>query len=355
MNRIERLRQEVGLKQGQGLLIHKPSNIFYLSGFTGEGQLLITANEAAVMTDFRYTEQAERQAPGLQLYEVSSGRGYNRYTKELMEKWGVSALCYESDYVTVEQFDRMREAMPDFSFAPMKGEPEKLRRVKDEKEADAIRKACDISCQAFQYIIGEIKEGMTEKEIQLKLDYKMLELGGQGLAFNTIVASGENGSLPHAVPGERRVQKGDLITMDFGARYGGYCADMTRTVALGKPSDKLKEIYNIVLEAHLAAEKALHPGKKCSAIDSIARDYIAQKGYGKFFGHGLGHGVGIDIHEMPRLSQMCDETLAVGHVVTVEPGIYVAGLGGVRIENSCLITETGAESFVYAPRELLIL
>lgn len=355
MSRVERLRKEAGLQTGEALLIQKPSNIYYLSGFAGEGQLLITSNEAAVMTDFRYTEQAGREAPGFPVYEISNQRGYNQYTKELMEKWGVTTLRYESDYVTVEQFDKMRAAMPDFSFAPMQGEPEALRRVKDEKEADFIRKACDISCRAFQYIVGEIREGMTEKEIRLKLDFKMLELGGQALAFDTIVASGENGSLPHAVPGERRVKKGDLITLDFGARYGGYCADMTRTVALGQPSPKLKEIYDIVLSAHLAAEKALAPGKKCRDIDSVARDMIAAKGYGDYFGHGLGHGVGIDIHEMPRLSQLCDETLAVGHVVTVEPGIYIPGLGGVRIENTCLITENGAESFVYAPRELLIL
>lgn len=355
MSRVERLRAETGLKAGEGLLIQKPSNVFYLSGFAGEGQLLITASEAAVMTDFRYTEQAGREASGFPVYEISNQRGYDQYTGELMEQWGVHTLRYENDYVTVEQFDRMRDAMPGFSFTPLKGEPEMLRRVKDSGEADSIRKACDISCRAFAYILGEIREGMTEKEIRLKLDFKMLELGGQGLAFDTIVASGENGSLPHAVPGERRVKKGDMITLDFGARYKGYCADMTRTVALGQPSLKMKEIYDIVLNAHLAAEKALAPGKKCRDIDSIARDMIAEKGYGGCFGHGLGHGVGIDIHEMPRLSQTCDETLAVGHIVTVEPGIYVAGLGGVRIENTCLITENGAESFVSAPRELLIL
>jgi len=227
--------------------------------------------------------------------------------------------------------------------------------VKDEEELKAIQHACDITCEAFEYICTYIKPGMTERQVQLALDYKMLELGAQDMAFSTIVASGENGSLPHAVPGDRVIKSGDLVTMDFGAKVDGYCSDMTRTVAVGEPSDKLREIYGIVLRAQEAAQAALAPGKNCADMDKIARDIIAEAGYGECFGHSLGHGVGIDIHEEPRLSSRSTDVLAPGHIVTVEPGIYVPGLGGVRIENTCVITDDGYKALCSASKELRIL
>ncbi len=355
MDRVKRLLKAVGVGEKEAILLHKPSNIYYLSGYTGEGLLLLTADIASIVTDFRYTEQVGQQAPQFKVYEISTSRSHIQVVADTLQNTGVSTLYYEDDEVTVAQFDAMQKAMPEMAFMSLNGKPEQLRRVKDEKEIALISKACDISVQAFDYICGVISEGMTEKEVQLKMDFKMLELGAEELAFSTILASGENGSMPHAVPTQRRIAKGDMITLDFGAKYGGYCADMTRTISLGQPSAKMKEIHGIVLEAQMASQEALKLGKVCSEIDAIAREMISKAGYGQNFGHGLGHGVGIDIHEMPRLNQTCGEVLAAGHVVTVEPGIYLPGIGGVRIENTCLITQEGAQSLVSAPRELIIL
>jgi len=218
-----------------------------------------------------------------------------------------------------------------------------------------MEKACGISSQAYEDMCGWIKPGMSEIHIKRLLDNRMLELGAQATAFSTIVASGPNGSLPHAVAGERLVQQGDMITLDFGAQYKGYCSDMTRTISLGQPSAKMLEIFNIVLTAQIACQDMLAPGKPCNGVDALARSIIGEAGYGEYFGHGLGHAVGIDIHEAPRLSPKCEDDLVPGHVVTVEPGIYLPGIGGVRIENTCLITDGGARSLVKAPRELRIL
>lgn len=355
MDRVARLLELAQLQPGQGILIHKPSNVFYLSGFSGEGLLLLGMDLRAVVTDFRYTEQAQRETQGFGIHAIEPGVSHAKVAARLAGEGGIRQILYEDDQVTVRAFTQLQEAFEDTSFAPLQQKPEQLRQVKDPQELDIIRRACHISSQAFQYIRDFIKAGMSERDIQIELDFQLLKLGADGSAFSTIVASGPNGSLPHAVPGERKVRQGDLITLDFGARYQGYCSDMTRTLALGEPSDDLTRIYHIVRLAQATAQDAMAPGKSCRDIDSLARDLIAQEGYGAYFGHGLGHAVGIDIHEEPRLSQTSTAVLEPGMVVTVEPGIYVPGLGGVRIENSCVITEDGAESLIDAPRELVIL
>ncbi len=355
MDRVKRLMEKVSLTPTEGILIHKPSNAFYLSGYTGEGLLVIAQGLQAIITDFRYVEQAQKQAPGWQVNSIDKSVKHISLAAQLLKALHAERLYYEDDHVTVKDFRSIQDAFAGISLCPLDLVPEKLRAVKDAHELDLIEKACVISCRAFDYILGQIKPGMTEKEIQLALDFKMLSLGADSLAFNTIVASGPNGSLPHAVPGDRKVQQGDLITLDFGARYRGYCADMTRTFALGEPGEKLRHVYNTVYEAQLTCQDTLAPGKDCRAIDQIAHDIIDREGYGPYFGHGLGHALGIDIHEDPRLSQTAAATLEPGLVMTVEPGIYVPGLGGVRIENTCVITQTGARSLISAPRELIIL
>ncbi len=355
MERVKKLLAAMSLQKDEAALITKPSNMYYLSGYTGEGMLLLANGLSAIVTDFRYTEQVGQQARGFAAHQIRTGVSHAALAGGLLAAHGVKKVYFEDDEVTVKGMRGLQDAMLDMMFLPIGGAPEKLRRVKDEKEMAAIEEACDISCQAFEYICGVIREGMTEKEIALALDYKMLALGASGLAFSTIVASGENGSLPHAVPGERKVQKGDMITMDFGAKVKGYCADMTRTVALGEPTAQMRDIYALVLRAQEAAQAAQAPGKRCKDIDSIARDMIYAAGYEGCFGHGLGHGVGIDIHEDPRYSQTCDDLLVPGNIMTVEPGVYLPGVGGVRIENTCVITEFGARSLVSASKELRIL
>ena len=355
MERIGRLLRLAGLGKGEAILIHKPSNVFYLSGYTGEGLLLIAEGLSAIVTDFRYVEQAQNQAPGWQVHSISPLKGHIKLSAELAAKAGIRTVLYEDDQVTVKQYAAIQQAFEGCQFRPLNQLPEKLRQVKDAGELSHIRRACAISCQAFEQLLPRIKPGMTEKQIKHDLEFTMLALGADGIAFSTIVASGPNGSLPHAIAGDRQLQKGDMITFDFGALSGGYCADMTRTIALGEPDPQMRKIYDIVLHAQKTCQDALAPGKDCKAIDQIARDIIGEAGYGECFGHGLGHAVGIDIHEDPRLSQTANATLEPGIVMTVEPGIYVPGLGGVRIENSCVITQDGAESLVTAPRELIIL
>ena len=355
MNRMEKLLRQTGLTPEEGVLIHKPSNMFYLSGYTGEGLIAAGNGFQAIITDFRYTEQAQRQAPGFQVLMVEKGVSHADLAFRLFSGHGVKSVRYEDDQLTVRSFEALKKAMPGMAFSSLGNAPEKLRRVKDEEELKCIEAACDISCRAFEAFLPRIKPGLTEKQLQLMLDYTMLEMGGEGLAFNTIVASGVNGSLPHAIPSDKKVEKGEMITFDFGAKKGGYCADMTRTVSLGQPSPEMKKIYDTVLRAQETCEQALFPGKICKDIDSMAREIIDGAGYQGRFGHGLGHSVGIDIHEEPRLSQLCEDKLEVGVTMTVEPGIYVPGLGGVRIEDTCVITENGWHSFVYAQKALLIL
>ena len=355
MSRLDKMLAIAGIEKNEGVLIHKPSNIFYLSGYTGEGLLAVGHGFQAIVTDFRYTEQAERQAPGWQVLMVEKGVSHAMLAAKVFAEHEIKAVRYEDDEVTVRSFEKLKKDIPGVEFAPLNGAPEKARRIKDEKELKCIEEACDISCRAFESFLPKIKPGMTEKQLQLLLDYTMLELGGEALAFNTIVASGVNGSLPHAIPSGKKVEMGEMITFDFGAKKGGYCADMTRTVALGTPSPEMKKIYDTVLLAQETCQDLLAPGKICNEIDAVARKIIDEAGYAGRFGHGLGHSVGIDIHEDPRLSPLCSDPLEENQTITVEPGIYVPGLGGVRIENTCAITASGGRTLVHAQKELLIL
>lgn len=354
MLRIQKVLEQAGVQPNEAVIIHKPSNIFYLSGYTGEGILVFGHQFRAIITDFRYTEQAEHQAPGFQVLMVERGVSHIMLAKKLMDENAVAAARYEDDKVTVRAFRQMEEALAPIALSPLNFVPEMVRRVKDEGEIAAIEAACDISCRAFEALLPQIKAGVTEKQLQIALDNLLLEMGADALAFDTIVASGENGSLPHAIPGSRVIETGDMITFDFGARKNGYCSDMTRTVSVGEPKPEMRIIYETVLKAQEECEQMLRPGISCKMVDDHAHQVI-DAAYPGRFGHGLGHGVGIDIHEEPRLSQLSPDTLEEGHIVTVEPGIYVPGLGGVRIENTCVITEDGARTLVHAQKALLIL
>ena len=357
MSAAEQLKDLLKMDGDSAVVIHDPSNLFYLTGgYTGEGVLYISRKRDVIITDFRYIEQAERQAPAFQRIMVESPREHRQYIADLAAEDMITELRFESNYLSVEAYQELRSAVgEEVSYVPLGKAPQILRQIKTETEIAAMRKAADITTEAFASIIPVIREGMTERELQIELDYTMLRLGAQGNAFSTIIASGENGSLPHAVPGERRLRNGDMITMDFGARAAGYCSDMTRTVALGMPPDEMIRVYDTVLEAQTMCEEALAAGKNCFDIDQMAREHIDAAGYAGRFGHGLGHSVGIDIHEEPRLSQRCHDILRQGMVITVEPGIYIPGLGGVRIEDTCLVKENGCEPLTRAEKKLIIL
>ena len=357
MTASERLIELLRLGPKTAVAVHDPSNMFYLTeGYTGEGLVFISGERRVIVTDFRYTEQAERQAPGFEVEMTEKGRTGAQVLSELVRAGGIAEVLLETNYLSVDQFEKIREELGDeISCGSLEQAPQKLRQIKTPQETLAIRKACDITSEAFRAILQKIRPGMTEKELQIELDFTMYRLGAETLAFDTIIASGENGSLPHAVPGSRVLKNGDMITMDFGAKVGHYCADMTRTVALGQPSDEMRKVYDTVLRAQTMCEDALAAGKNCFDIDKLARDYIDARGYAGRFGHGLGHSVGIDIHEEPRLSPSCHDTLKAGVVITVEPGVYLPGIGGVRIEDTCLVKENGCVPLTTADKQLIIL
>ena len=357
MSASDRLIQLLRMGQSQAAVVHDPSNMFYLTeGYTGEGLVYISTRSKVIVTDFRYTEQAERQAPGFTVVMTDTQKDHNHCLKELVQADGVTELRFESNWLSVDTFEKLRAAVgEEITYVPLGGAPQKLREIKTPAEIVVMRRAADITTEAFAAILPKIREGMTEKELQIELDFTMLRLGADGNAFNTIIASGENGSLCHAIPGPRALKAGDMITMDFGAKVGGYCSDMTRTVALGQPSEEMRRVYETVLRAQSMCEDALAAGKTGSEIDKLARDYIDARGYAGRFGHGLGHSVGIDIHEDPRLSQTCGDVLKAGVVITVEPGIYLPGVGGVRIENTCLVRENSCTPLTTADKQLIIL
>ncbi len=355
LTRVERLNAVLGLGNHEAVIVYKPANLFYLTGFTGEGLALIGTEKRAVVTDFRYEEAARRQCDGFDILCVGKGQTHEALAAERCAAWGVTALRYEDDAVTVRTFERARQAAEGIAWKALEDEIERLRQIKDAGEIALIERACRITGDAFERVLGEIREGMTEKELAAKLEYDMFSHGADGVAFSTIVAAGANGSLPHAVPGDYRIRRGDMITMDFGAKAGGYCADMTRTVALGQPSDELKRVYETVLAAQRKAKDAVRAGADCRAVDAIARDYIDTQGYAGRFGHGLGHSLGIEIHESPRLSAAATGALEADQLMTVEPGVYLPGVGGVRIEDTVVVENGGCRTLTLPTTELLIL
>ena len=357
MTASERLAEALHLTANTAAVIHDPANMFYFTeGYTGEGLVYLTADRRVIVTDFRYVEAAQKAAPRFEVVVTDHEHAQDSRVAEMCRRDGIREIRFESNYLPVDAFEQMRAAVgEEVSWAPMRKAPQTLRRIKTPAEIVTMRKAAAITSEAFETVLSKIRPGMTEIELRLELERIMYSLGAEALAFDTIIASGENGSLPHAVPGKRKLQQGDMITMDFGAKVGGYCSDMTRTVALGEPSPEMRKVYSTVLRAQTMCEDALAAGKNCYDIDRLARDYIDSQGYAGRFGHGLGHCVGIDIHEDPRLSQSCHDTLKAGMVITVEPGIYIPGLGGVRIENTCLVKENGSEALTTARKELVVL
>lgn len=269
--RAKQLFEKMGLGEHEGVLIYNPSNMFYLSGYTGEGLVLATPKGCAIVTDFRYTEQAEAQAPGFEVLMTGGGKSHEDIVNGACIKRGIDTLYYEDDYITVHTFEECRKSIRGVEWKTVGSVPELLREVKDERELALIAEACRITGDAFERILPSIKEGMTEKELALMLDFDMMHHGASKPSFSTIVAAGANGSLPHAVPGEYKIRRGDMITMDFGARYGNYCADMTRTVALGRPSEEMKKVYQVVLDAQMMSQDAVAAGKSCRDIDAIAQ------------------------------------------------------------------------------------
>lgn len=352
MERFEKLTKLLPEKAAEAAIVLRPENMRWLSGYAGEGCLFVCEKARVIVTDFRYTEMAERQAPGWRVEMTTAGRTSSAVCAELMEEFSLTCAATETDYVTHDTFVALESALSGKSLVSMAGVVEKLREIKDEGELRAIRESARIACKAFENLLGWVKTGMTEKEIQIGLDFEMLKLGSEKNAFDTIACAGANGSLPHAVPSDHRVESGELLTLDFGATTDGYLSDMTRTIGFGQVGGELRRIYQAVLDAQMMCLDAIAPGKVCGDIDRIARDFLDSKYPGRF-GHGLGHGVGLFIHENPRFSKGSETVLEPGHVLTVEPGLYIPGLGGCRIEDMVLITQDGYVDPIDAPKRLI--
>ncbi|MGE5576866.1 MAG: M24 family metallopeptidase [Syntrophothermus sp.] len=350
---LGRIRDYLRFSGLDAVIITKPENFRYLSGFTGEGLLLITAEKALLLTDFRYTQQALQQAPEFEI--VRTGIPSVNTLADEVEKVGVKKAGFESEHVTVNVLLSWQEKLKGVSLEPLEGVVGKIRMVKDQEEQNTIRKAVEIADQAFKQILSRIIPGVTEREVALELEFIMKRAGAEKLGFDTIIASGPRAALPHGVASDRVIAAGDLVTLDFGCFYQGYTSDMTRTVVVGQATDRQREIYNVVLEAQSAGLRAVRAGLRGSEVDAVARQVIADAGYGEYFGHGLGHGVGLEIHEAPRLAQSDDTLLAPGMVVTVEPGIYIPEWGGVRIEDMVVVTEDGCEVLTQSTKELICL
>lgn len=333
-------------------LVHRPENLRWLAGYTGEGCLFISKDARFILTDSRYTEQARREAPDWGLREVTGERAYPALLGELASDCGAKQAHVETDYLTYDAYRKLDAALEGVELIPMDGIPETLREIKDETELESIRRAAAIASDAFMNILPSIHAGMTEKQVQRVLEFEMLELGSEGVAFETIAAAGPNGALPHATPSDRVIENGELLTLDFGATVNGYRSDMTRTVGFGKITGELRQIYETVRMAQQLGLDALAVGKACGDVDRVARDYIDAR-YPGSFGHSLGHGVGLFIHEQPRLAKGSEQILKPGHVVTVEPGVYIPGLGGCRIEDTVILTAEGTINTIAAPKHLI--
>lgn len=351
MSLIARLRELLAQEGLDSLLIHKDTNRRYLSGFTGtSGVLLLTAQENILFTDFRYMEQAAAQAPEFQV--VQHGRPLYKTLREQTARLGLKRIGLEKDFVTISEYLEFQQNIPEVDFIPTPDFVERFRRIKSRQELLSLKKAVEIADLAFRHIWSFIQVGQTEREVDFELEFFMRRLGAQRTAFQTIVASGERSALPHGTASTKTIKKNELVTLDFGAVYQGYHSDMTRTLVMGQPDPRQEEIYGVVLKAQEAVLAAVRPGMKACEADHIAREVISQAGYGENFGHGLGHSVGLEIHESPRLAPSDETILEPGMVVSVEPGVYIPGWGGVRIEDLILITPAGCEILTRSPKSM---
>lgn len=352
--RLQALRNKLPSLECDAIVVSNLTNVRYLCGFTGSsGMIVVTRDEAHFITDFRYRSQASQQVP-------------NEYSIVIAEKglWSQAAILlesaetvgFEAEHISVATMEEVSELMPQVHLWATKRAVEDFRLLKDADEIAVIERAVQVIDDTFAHFLRVLDVGKSERVLALELENFMRQSGARGPSFEIIVASGARGALPHGIASEKCIERGDLVTLDMGAIVDGYCSDCTRTVCLGAPTDEQQRIYGIVWDAQVAASKALKPGLSCVEADNVAREIIRAAGHENHFGHGLGHGVGLEIHEQPRLSQLGKSDLQSGMIVTCEPGIYIEGWGGVRIEDMLVITDNGARVLTQAPkpREIIV-
>ncbi|MGG0716530.1 aminopeptidase P family protein [Robertmurraya massiliosenegalensis] len=353
MDKLQKVRDSFEKLGIDGLLITSAYNRRYISNFTGtSGVVLISKSEAKFITDFRYVEQAAKQCEGFDI--VKHTGPIPEEVAQQVKTLGINRLGFEQEHLTYSSFKNYEEAVS-AELVPVSGVIEKIRLIKTDAEIKILKEAAEIADAAYKHILEFIRAGISELDVSNELEFFMRKAGATSSSFDIIVASGHRSALPHGVASDKIIEKGDFVTLDFGAYYKGYVSDITRTLAVGEPDAKLKEIYQVVFDAQQMGMDGIKPGMTGKEADALTRDYISSKGYGEYFGHSTGHGIGLEVHEGPALSFKSDLKLEPGMVVTVEPGIYIPGLGGVRIEDDTVITEKGNESLTHSTKELIIL
>lgn len=349
-DRYEKVHRLLEEKNLDGILIYQPENRRYFSGFTGSaGYVAISKQNNYFITDFRYAEQSKKQCQNYQI-EVT---GADRDWVSILKSFDYKRIGIEDGFMDVATYKKIKKEISTVELIPLGDGLTRIRSVKEESEIDDLRQAAHIGDLAFTHILGVVKPGMSEMDVQMEMEFFMRKQGASGLSFEMIVASGLRSAMPHGVASHKTIQEGDFLTLDFGCIYNGYCSDMTRTIVMGKADDRQKEIYGVVLEAQMKVFDFIKPGADTQKLDKVARDLIISKGYGEFFGHGLGHGVGLEIHELPNVNPKTRTILQENMVITNEPGIYIPDFGGVRIEDLIVVRRDGYEILSQSPKELI--
>ncbi|MBP2073110.1 M24 family metallopeptidase [Thermoanaerobacterium butyriciformans] len=350
-NRLDAAKRLLIEKELDGFIVFKPVNVTYLTGFTGDDSVAIVGlNESYFITDSRYTEQASHEIEDFKIIEHKSD--IFEAIRDCISNMGINKLGFEGNYITFEQYNKLKDILQ-VELKPENGFVESLREIKDETEIENIKKAQYITDETFKYFLNFIKPGMKEKDVAIEMEYYMKKLGADDKSFDFIIASGKRSSMPHGKASDKVIENGDFVTFDYGCKVNGYCSDMTRTIVVGRANEKQREIYNTVLEAQTNAINNLKSGMIEKDGDYLARRVIFERGYGNYFGHSLGHGVGLEIHEKPFMGPRGTNLLKSGMVVTVEPGIYIPELYGVRIEDMVLLKEDGVIDLTNSPKELI--
>ena len=354
MNHIKQIAGKLEEYGVDAMLVTSQPGEYYTVGFHGEGTALISKEACWYFTDSRYIEAANKEIAGAHIDCVGRGRSHRMLTAQVVKEQGFHTVGFESDSMSVDALEGWQEQMP-CALVSAAGLLTGLRGAKDEEELDRMRQAQVLTDRVFSNILDFIRPGMTEREVAARLVYEMMCMGMSRPSFDPIVAAGANGSMPHAIPGDTVIEPGMFVTMDFGGVYQGYCSDMTRTIAVGQPTDEMRRVYDTVLRAQMAGLAAAKAGVPGCQVDAAARFVIEQAGYGEYFGHSLGHSLGLEVHESPNFSPGEQTIMPVGAVVSCEPGIYLPGRFGVRIEDVVVLAEDGCENLTASPKELIIL
>ncbi|MBR4889941.1 MAG: aminopeptidase P family protein [Clostridia bacterium] len=345
----KRIDKLINTNKASGYYITSPENLYYFSGFTGgEGVVFISTEHRLLFTDSRYTIQAKEESKDFEIIDIAEKK-----FSDFLKEENIKSVGLEEDFVTLDRYDLLKKITDKTEWIFISNEISDIRKIKDEYELSCIKTAARLADDAFSYVLPKISTGKTEREIALLLEFFMKENGADGLSFETIAASGARSALPHGAATDKKIQKNEFLTLDFGCKYKGYSSDMTRTVVIGKATDVMKEIYETVLLAQNTALSKIKSGVLASSVDEVAREIIKKAGYGDNFGHGLGHSLGLNVHEPPSLSPRCNEILRANELMTVEPGIYIENFGGVRIEDLVVIKDNGYVNLVSSPKELI--